>query len=90
MKSEETTYDVQIQIGNYKKQAVTVEVMDQVPTSRRDKVEIKLLGSDPAALAAPDADGVIRWRVELPAGGKRTVRLRYLIVRPKGWVLFQR
>jgi hypothetical protein len=90
MKSEETTYDVQIQVGNYKKQPVVVEVMDQLPTSRRDKVEVKLLGAEPAALGAPDAEGVIRWRVELPAGGKKTLRLRYAIVRPKGWVLFQR
>jgi hypothetical protein len=90
MKSEETTYDVQIQIGNYKKQAATVEVMDQVPTSRRDKVEVKLLGTDPGAQGAPDADGVVRWRVDLPAGTTRTLRLRYQIIRPKDWVLFQR
>lgn len=90
MKSEETTYDVQIQVGNYKKRPVVVEVMDQLPTSRRDKVEVKLLGADPTALGAPDADGLVRWRVELPAGGKKTLRLRYAIVRPKGWVLFQR
>ncbi len=90
MKSEETTYDVQIQIGNYKKQAATVEVMDQVPSSRKDKVEVKLLATDPAPTAGPDADGVVRWRVDLAPGATRTLRLRYVITRPKDWVLFQR
>jgi hypothetical protein len=90
MKSEETVYDVQIQVGNYKKQPATVEIIDQLPTSRKEKVEVKLLGTDPAPVGPADADGVLRWRVELPAGGTRTLRLRYQIVRPKDWVLFQR
>jgi hypothetical protein len=90
MKSEETTYDFTIQIGNYKKQAASVEVMDQVPASRRDKVEVKLLATDPAPQAKPDADGVVRWRVDLPPGTTRTLRLRYQITRPKDWILYQR
>ena len=89
MKSDETTYDVQIQVANYKKQKVTVEIVDQVPRSRRDKVEVKLLGVQPAATGAPDADGVVRWRVELAPGATQTLRLRYQITRPKDWQLYQ-
>ena len=89
MKSEETTYDVQIQVGNYKKQKVTVEIADQVPRSARDKVEVKLLGVQPAATGAPDADGVIRWRVELAPGATQTLKLDYQITRPKDWQLYQ-
>ena len=90
MKSEETIYDVQIQVGNYKKQPVAIEVVDQIPLSRKDKVEVKLLSTDPAPQGAPDADGVMRWRVSLAAGGTRTIHLRYQIARPKGWRLYQR
>ena len=89
MKSDETTYDVQIQVANYKKQKVTVEIVDQVPRSRRDKVEVKLLGVQPAATGAPDADGVVRWRVELAPGATQTFKLRYQITRPKDWQLYQ-
>jgi hypothetical protein len=89
MKTEETTYAVQIQVANYKKQKVTVEIADQVPRSRRDKVEVKLLGVQPAATGAPDADGVIRWRVELAPGATQTLRLNYQITRPKDWQLYQ-
>jgi hypothetical protein len=89
MKAEETTYDVQIQVANYKKQKVTVEIVDQVPRSRRDKVEVKLLGIQPAATGAPDADGVVRWRVELAPGATQKLNLRYQITRPKDWQLHQ-
>jgi uncharacterized protein (TIGR02231 family) len=89
MKSDETTYDVQIQVANYKKHKVTVEIADQVPRSRRDKVGVKLLTTQPAPLGAPDADGVVRWRVELAPGATQTLRLVYQIVRPKNWQLHQ-
>ncbi len=89
MKSDETTYDVQIQVANYKKQKVIVEIADQVPRSRRDKVEVKLVTTQPAPVGAPDADGVVRWRVELAPGATQTLRLVYQIVRPKNWQLHQ-
>jgi uncharacterized protein (TIGR02231 family) len=90
MKDDETVYDVQLQVGNYKKQAVTVEVIDQVPKSRNEEIEVKLLATDPAPSTAPDVDGVIRWRVTLQAGETRTLKLRYQIKRPKDWRLYQR
>jgi uncharacterized protein (TIGR02231 family) len=89
MKVDETTYEVQIQIGNYKKQPASIEVADQLPRSAQDKVEVKLLGVDPPAQGPPDADGVVRWRVDLAAGATRTLRLRYQISRPRGWQLYQ-
>jgi len=90
LKSEETVYDVQIQVGNYKKQPISVEVIDQVPRSRNDKVEVKLLGTDPQPQSAVDADGTLRFRVDVAAGGTRVIKLRYQITRPKDWVLYQR
>jgi len=89
MKAEETVYDVKIQVANYKKQKITVEIVDQIPRSRRDKVEVKLLGIQPAATAAPDVDGVIRWRLDMAPGATQTLQLRYQITRPKDWQLYQ-
>ena len=90
LKSQETVYDVQLQVGNYKKQAVTVEVIDQLPVSRNDDVDVKLLATNPAPAKAPDTDGVIRWRVSIPPGETRTLKLSYQITRPKDWKLYQR
>src|SRR4029079_3430769 len=68
---------------------VTVELRDQVPRSGRDKVDVKVVAIEPAPVAPPDGEGVVRWRVELAPGATRTVRLRYQITRPKGWQLYQ-
>jgi hypothetical protein len=89
VKTDETVYDVTLQVGNYKKQAIQIDVRDQLPRSQRDKIEVKLLQAEPAPAAAPDADGVVRWRLDLPPGATRTVKLRYQITRPKGWILYQ-
>jgi uncharacterized protein (TIGR02231 family) len=89
MKSDETIYDVQIQVANYKKQKITVEIADQVPRTQRDKVQVQLLGVQPAATGQPDADGVIKWRVDLAPGATQTLKLGYRITRPKDWQLFQ-
>jgi hypothetical protein len=89
-KNDETIYDVQIQIGNYKKQAISIELTDQVPRSRNDKVLVKLFETDPKPLGEIDLDGSIRFRVDVPAGATRTVKFRYQIVRPHDWELYQR
>jgi uncharacterized protein (TIGR02231 family) len=89
MKSDETTYAVQIQVANYKKQKVTVELIDQIPRSQRDKIEVKLLSVQPAAIGPPDANGVVRWRLDLAPGATQTLKLNYLITRPKDWRLYQ-
>ena len=91
MKSDETTYDVQIQVGNYKKQPVTVEILDQVPRSRRDKVEVKLLGDQPAAARRrPTPTAWCAGGSSCAPGATQTLRLRYQIVRPKDWQLYQK
>jgi len=89
-KSDETTYEVRIQVGNYKKQPATVEVIDQVPRSRNDDIDVQLLGTSPAPRAAMDIDGTLRFRLDIPAGATRTIELRYKIVRPTDWILYQR
>ena len=90
MKTEETTYDVQIQVANYKKQKVTVEIADQVPRSRRDKVEVKLLGVSArrhrrARRRRRRSAGGWSWR----PGATQTLKLSYRITRPKDWQLYQ-
>ena len=50
---------------------------------------MKLLGVQPAATGAPDADGVVRWRVELAPGATQTLKLELPDHPPKDWQLYQ-
>jgi hypothetical protein len=88
-KDDVTTYAVKLQIGNYKKRAITIEVIDQVPKTSHEDVEIEFLSANPKPLAEPDADGVMRWRLEVPASQTKTIEFSYTIGRPADWQLYQ-
>lgn len=89
-KDDVTTYTTEIQIGNYKKRAITIEVTDQIPKTRHEDVEVELKAANPKPLADyPDASGLMRWRLSVPAGKTRTIRFSYEIERPADWQLYQ-
>jgi hypothetical protein len=88
-KDDVTTYAVKIQIGNYKRSPITIEVIDQIPKSSHEDVEVKLVSAAPPALKEPDADGVLRWRISIPPKQTKTISLSYTIGRPADWQLYQ-
>jgi uncharacterized protein (TIGR02231 family) len=88
-KDDVTTYAVTIQIGNYKKQPIAIEVVDQIPKSSHEDVEVELISTAPPPLKEADADGVLRWRLSIPANQTKTISLSYKIGRPADWQLYQ-
>jgi hypothetical protein len=84
-----TEYTVKIDVGNYKKKAVTVRVIDQIPKTNEEKVKVELLRATPQAQKPPDADGLLYWHVDVPAGGTKQITFTYRVTRPKGWRLTQ-
>jgi hypothetical protein len=88
-KDDVTTYAVELQIGNYKKRPITIEVIDQIPKTSHEDVEVKLLSTSPAPLEAPDADGVMRWRITIPPNQTKKIEFSYTIGRPADWQLYQ-
>lgn len=88
-KDEVTTYQVTIEVGNYKKRPVKVAVYDVLPKGGHEKIEIEKLSVSPVAGKGPDADGVLRWDLDLPAGATRKIEFSYRITRPENWQLHQ-
>ncbi len=88
-KDDVTTYETVIEIGNYKKRAVTIEIVDQIPKTSNEDIEIKLLSATPRPEEKPDASGIMRWRLNLGPGDKKEIKLRYSITRPTDWQLYQ-
>lgn len=57
-----------------------VVVRERIPVSEVSAVEVRLRGEACSPVPdGPDADGVVRWEVALPPGGRRTVTLVYEI-----------
>jgi len=86
---EVTEYAVKIEVGNYKKSAVTVRLVDVLPKTNVEKIKVELVSTTPSPQTPPDADGLLHWHIDVPAGATKSVTFTYRITRPKGWRLSQ-
>jgi hypothetical protein len=88
-KDEETTYKVTLEVGNYKKRPVQITVIDQIPKSGNEDIEIETGAESPKPDKKIDEDGILKWTLDLPAGQVRKIEFSYRIVRPENWQLYQ-
>ena len=84
-----TDYAVKIEVGNYKKQAITLRLIDQLPRTDAEKVKIEFVSTSTKPKTGPDADGLLSWHIDVPAGGVSQLTFTYRITRPKNWRLTQ-
>jgi hypothetical protein len=74
-----------ISVKNNKLQEIQLVLIDQVPVSTMDEIEViteeKSVGQQDAAT------GIITWTLSIPSAQKKEVTLRYLVKYPKGKVL---
>jgi uncharacterized protein (TIGR02231 family) len=88
-KEEVTDYKVTIEVGNYKRRRVRIAIIDQVPKSGHEDIEIEKGSLKPKPVKGPDVDGIIRWELDIPAGKTRKIEFSYRIERPENWQLHQ-
>jgi hypothetical protein len=89
-KDEVTAYTTIIELSNPHASPVVVRVQDQIPvTADKDRAEVKLLGSDPAAKLDPE-NGALEWRMTVAPGATVKLKFVYSIKRPKGARMVQR
>lgn len=75
------TYAFEISIKNNKAQAVTVDVLDQIPVSKQKDITVSLEDRDGAKYS--EDFGKLEWQVEVPPGKNKKVRFIYSIEYPK-------
>jgi len=88
-KDEVSTYQVKIQVANYKRRRVSLKVYDALPVSETDEVEVTLMRMNPKAELSDPKEGLLTWTLDLKAGERRELLLTYSIKRPKGWRVYQ-
>jgi uncharacterized protein (TIGR02231 family) len=80
----ERTYNWVTTIENYHSGPRTIEVREQLPRSRQEKITVSSLELSPAAL--PDDSsrpGMKRWSIEVPAKGKAKIVFSYSVKFPE-------
>jgi hypothetical protein len=89
-KDEVTAYTTVIELANPHASPLVARVQDQIPvTADKDRAEVKLLGSDPAAKLDPE-NGALEWRLTVAPGATVKLKFVYSIKRPKGARMVQR
>jgi len=89
-KRDRTRYTSTIEIGNYKKRPIRIHVFDVLPKTRQEEIEIALGKTTPSPADKPDADGLVRWELDVAAGATTRISYSYRITRPEDWRLRQR
>lgn len=73
-------YKVSIEVKNRKKRSAALTLIDRVPYTVDDSVEIKFdFGKD---VPVKNEEGILTYKMELPSGGKRIIEFEYSVSHP--------
>ncbi len=81
-KNVKISYEYEIEVQNGKGREITIEVKDNFPVSRNEKIKVVLESPKGEECEIGD-DGIIRWRFNLPVGGKKILNIRFYVEYPK-------
>lgn len=85
-KDEVFRFRVRVSLKNRYATPVEVRLLDLVPVSRDEKIQVKLLdGSTAATREDPERPGVKTWELKLGAKEERAIELRYEVRYPRGF-----
>jgi uncharacterized protein (TIGR02231 family) len=82
--SKETTvfYEYAIEITNGKSKEVSIDLNDQFPISRNEKIKVEM-ETPKEKDATINEEGIITWKVKLAPGAKKTIPVKFSVSYPK-------
>jgi len=78
-RTETKTYEISVR--NNKGTTAHIEILDQIPISQNEDIEVKLIGKDGAEYT--EKYGKLLWRLDIPAGQTKKIKLEYSVKYPK-------
>ena len=72
-------------LENLKKTPVEVQVLDHIPVSRTDRIEVNNVAISPEPIVKNynDREGVMLWKLELAPSEKREIDIGFVVTYPK-------
>lgn len=80
---EELVYEISVR--NNKSEAISIEVLDQIPISKNKDLEVELIEAEDGDYV--EKYGSIRWRLNVPPNKTKKIRLSYSLKYPKSKVI---
>ncbi len=81
-RNKKISYEYEIEVENGKMRDVLIEVKDNFPVSRNEKIKV-VLESPSEKEAEIGSDGIVTWRINLKSGEKKVLILKFYIEHPK-------
>jgi uncharacterized protein (TIGR02231 family) len=81
--SSSVSYRCSVELQNFKKQAVKLSVLDQLPLPENAEIKVSLDDASPKPDETKD-DGTLVWKVTLAPGEKKKISYEIVIEYPKG------
>jgi len=81
-KNEKLRLVYKITVQNLRKNPAEVELLDQLPVSQNDKIEVKDITIQPAQ-AKKDDQGILTWKLTLAPQEKKEITIDFIIEYPK-------
>jgi uncharacterized protein (TIGR02231 family) len=76
------TYRYRVELGNFRKEALTLTLLDQLPVAANEEIKVSL--EDPSIKPAEiKTDGTIIWKLPLQGGEKKELTFGILVEYPK-------
>lgn len=86
--ANQQTESAVITVENTGTEAWPLRILDQVPYSEQDDLEIEVTASpEPTETDVEGQRGILAWEFELAAGGKKTISLGQTLTWPEGMIL---
>ncbi len=83
-KKREMEYDYRITVENFKKKAVEVKVMDHLPRSQQDEIEVGEVRLAPEPALRDKDQQQLTWLLTLKPGERRDLTLHFTLSYPRG------
>lgn len=76
------SYAYKITVENFKKSAQRINILDQVPVSDNEKLEVKMKDINPTPVEQ-DTNWMLKWILDVNSGEKREIRFGFDVEYPK-------
>jgi uncharacterized protein (TIGR02231 family) len=79
---EEETFTYKTTVRNNKKEPIEIEILDQIPLSRKDEIKVEMISRDKAEYNK--TFGKLMWTMKIDPGKSKSVEFSYSVQSPEG------
>lgn len=83
------TFHFRTTVRNFGASEEKISLLDQIPVSEIDRIDVKLLAASGHTVDPTDPPGTLRWALAVPAGGTVSVDLSFQITAPEAAIPYE-